>query len=92
MASRLPYASTLRTVRAMTPRKPKQSAAAATVAVSIRGMTAVDLDAVDRAIARRLRTAPPGAQLSRNAVMIAVLRDALAREDAADTDASRAAQ
>lgn len=72
----------------MTPAKrPKAPQPAAPVAVSIRGMTAVDLDAVDRAIARRLRTAPPGAQLSRNAVMLAMLREALAREDAADAPA-----
>ncbi len=71
----------------MTPAKrPKapQPQPAAPVAVSIRGMTTADLDAVDRAIARRLRTSAPGAQLSRNAVMLAVLRDALAAEDAAD--------
>ena len=60
----------------MTPAKrPKapQPQPAAPVAVSIRGMTTADLDAVDRAIARRLRTSAPGAQLSRNAVMLAVL-------------------
>lgn len=76
----------------MAPKKPKPPAATpAPVAVSIRGMTADDLAAVDRAIARRLRGAPPGAQLSRNAVMLAVLRDAFAREDAAaDPDPSRA--
>lgn len=69
----------------MTPAKrQKAPQPAAPVAVSIRGMTTTDLDAVDRAIARRLRTSAPGAQLSRNAVMLTVLRDALAAEDAAD--------
>lgn len=88
MAECLRSASDVPTVRTMAPKKPKPSAAApAPVAVSIRGMTADDLAAVDRAIARRLRGAPPGAQLSRNAVMLAVLRDAFAREDAADTAA-----
>ena len=57
-------------------------------AVNVRGLTDADLAAVDRAIARRLRAAAAagvaGAQLSRNAVIVAVLRDALAREEAAD--------
>jgi len=69
------------------PKATQPTAPVAPVAVSIRGMTTTDLDAVDRAIARRLRTSAPGAQLSRNAVMLAVLRDALAAEDAADAAA-----
>lgn len=75
----------------MTPAKRPRTAAPAApeppAVVSIRGMTVDDIASVDRAVARRLRTAPPGAQLSRNAVMLAVLRDALAREDSADAAA-----
>lgn len=56
-------------------------------AVNVRGLTETDLAAVDRAIARRLRASAPGAQLSRNAVIVAVLREALSREDAADAAA-----
>jgi len=46
--------------------------------------TAADVAALDRAVARREKTAPAGAKFSRGSVLLAVIRDAFAREDAAD--------
>lgn len=54
------------------------------VAFNIRSVTAADVAALDRAVARREKTAPAGARFSRGSVLLAVIRDALAAEDAAD--------
>ena len=64
---------------------PAAPARSVPVAVYLRGMTAEDLDAVDRSIARRMQGIPAGAVLSRNAVMIQMIREVCAREESALT-------
>lgn len=53
-------------------------------AVNLRGLTADDIAGVDRVVARLLRGAPVGAQLSRNAALLAIIREGVARSDASD--------
>lgn len=75
----------------MTPKRPKAPQSPQPedppVAFNIRGVTAADVAALDRAVARREKTAPAGAKFSRGSVLLAVIRDAFAREDAADIEA-----
>lgn len=73
-------------VSAAKPRTPKRAAkktAALSADTMLRGLTPADHAAIERAIARR-SAALSGAFVSRNTVLLSVLREALAREDAAD--------
>jgi hypothetical protein len=57
----------------------------------IRGLTPEDMAALERATARRKRTldaSMPGVYLSRNAVLLSLLRAAMAAEDAAESEVS----
>ncbi len=70
----------------MTAKTPKKKAPtdSAPEAFNIRGVTAADDAALSRAVARREKTAPPGAKFTRGSVLLAIIRAALAAEDAAD--------
>jgi len=72
----------------MAQKKPKVPDADVPVAFNIRGVTAADVEALDRAVARREKAAPPGARFSRASVLLAIIREGLSREDAADGGAS----
>ena len=69
----------------MAQKKPKVPDTDVPVAFNIRGVTAADVAALDRAVARREKaTTATGARFSRASVLLAIIRDGLAREDAAD--------
>ena len=72
------------TKRVKPTQKPDESTTAPQ-AVNLRGLTADDIAGVDRVVARLLRGAPTGAQLSRNAALLAIIREGIARSDANDT-------
>lgn len=72
------------TKRAKPAPKPDESTPHAPAAVNLRGLTAADIEGVDRVVARLLRGAPKGAQLSRNAALLAIIREGIARSDAND--------
>lgn len=76
------------TVRGMANKKPKAPDTDVPVAFNIRGVTAADVEALDRAVARRERDATAsGARFSRGSVLLAIIREGLAREDAGDKGA-----
>ncbi len=72
------------TKRAKPAPKPDESTLTAPQAVNLRGLTVDDIAGVDRVVARLLRGAPTGAQLSRNAALLAIIREGIARSDAND--------
>lgn len=70
----------------------KAAASDATYDTMIRGLTADDVAALERATARRQTrldaAVPGGVYLSRNAVLLSLLRAAMAAEDAEDAKGS----